>query len=85
MCIWVYIICRICKELLKLNNIKTNNTIKNYQMPYRNMKSFSTLLIIKQKKMNTTRYNFMLTRVAIKRNRERVRGKVGMSTLEYCC
>ena len=40
-------------------------------MPYRNMKTFSTLLIIKQKKMNTTmRYNFMLTRVAIKRKRE---------------
>lgn len=40
-------------------------------MPYRNMKSFLTLLIIKQKKMNTTmRYNFMLTRVAVKRKRE---------------
>lgn len=40
-------------------------------MPYRNMKSFSTLLIIKKKKMNTImRYNFMLTRVAIKRKRE---------------
>lgn len=43
-------------------------------MPYKNMKSFSTLLIIKQKKMNTTmRYNFMLTRVDIKRERERDR------------
>ena len=41
-------------------------------MPYRNIKSFSTLLIIKQKKVNTTmRYNFMLSRVAVKRKRER--------------
>ena len=46
-------------------------------MPYRNMNNFSTLLIIKEKKMKTTmRYNFTLIRMAItERHREREREK----------